>query len=1052
MKITRVIALLISACAAQAHDVPTGCAEDANVDCIEHHFTDNTMNREGCFPELALGTTQTVSLTIAADTSAYDVLADTNCPSDLFDWTQIDPETISVTKDDTDNTALMESADDTPAADEFYVDHGTQRIDFFAGDDVEDYGVSFKYLDNDGSKLYTGVCKISCGGMATRSCSDFSLPYSLRGSPCIGSREYIKAGIPTQIFDLKPSNYEEITDDAKSCVPNSTTGTCRRINFGNLVNPSGDRLTAPDGYFNDVKAVFGAMDFRVNGELTHHETDNRKPGVLDATTPLSNAAKVTSVSIEDGDEVEEGDELYKYCRRTAVRINNGTSTFNCSDAQLTTVTAPFSGVILTAPQLSHVYLHNTTAFNQETPAKCGLGCHYGNPKMHDMEIRVYALLSDTYSAQIGFNRYFSSSTTGVQFHAAAKNASSLIMRANCLYADCRVDDNENRPDEGDPSTSGNPRVSRSFAIGAWDSTSVAYSIGPLEGLGDWLNKVDVDTITIDFSFDTDPLSNNICPYSPDSGAVHPKDHELYCAPEDGITWDVTYTAPIKKPASNNCCTGYKSYSCSLSEPTESEWEGFSDAAAVKTWYETTERRDLTYVDHLAASIGSLVSSCPEGTVDSGSSSNTPCWWLYDDPQDGYVDGYSGSSWRSIRQYNSQSDCEKAVNSIHGGWQITIHSYANSTDGGGTGNDCHSFRYSGSPAKYTEFVFFPVLNADVSSRPSKPSTYAKTGNSRYPSEACPLPGEHDYSDDADCDGLAADSDDNTPSSFWNTRSLFGATGRVARSSNTQEDKCRFAPSAEADGCPLGITYREVGVEYPDPVPPVEEPEPPVVVPPAVVEPEDNIGVCSYEPVSLEGEITVELNVLEGDWDLCAWDGNWADIQEQGYDNPQLDCAGVPDFLIWAKSASGGNEESESFVVENGLDGISVCVVPYNDKAKQCRGNCFSGPIYAAHNTIAIDDSENDTGTLTWHSNGDGPDGWFHELQNPPSWADKVVAVTNVDEGDMRLKLFLAEGVSQPPDPIVLGNVEVGTSSEIRTGLWQIDVTLHMLYRLGVDTSE
>ena len=202
--------------------------------------------------------------------------------------------------------------------------------------------------------------------------------------------------------------------------------------------------------------------------------------------------------------------------------------------------------------------------------------------------------------------------------------------------------------------------------------------------------------------------------------------------------------------------------------------------------------------------------------------------------------------------------------------------------------------------------------------------------------------------------------------------------------------------------------------------------------------------------MEGQVDVHLTVNEGDWDLCAWSGNWRDILNLGYDNPQTDCDSVPDFTLWEKSSDGGNGEDESFSLQSGLDDISICVVPYNATARQCAGNCYSGPTYTSAATVAIGDDEedevDDPSPMTWRTSGG--EGWYYELNELPDWARKIVAVRKPN--DARLKIFLADG-QDLPDPITIGgSVVVGTGlrEDSARRLWQIDVNPSMLDALGV----
>ena len=960
---------------------------------------------------------------------------------------------------------------------------------------------------------HTSQCKIGCQGIhdsaghvvtsypRTYGCTDFNLPDAIKGSPCLGGHEYIQAGFPVQLHGLRPNSYDEIVNTLKGCA-NEPDGRCRRVQLGYLGFGPGDKVNAPAGYFRGEKAIIRGMDFLVNGTPVQGSGARRSFAV-----PDSRAIRIISVSAAEGTEVAAGDELYKYCSQTLANLFNGIDqgqdppipaviSSTCGGA---IVTAPISGIVTLAPTVNRIYVDSDTSLDDRcivvaqgtggTTNRCkklsdlgaledfrvdnyptagsGLGdqfstlcssdgCIYTDEKISQIEYNEYTFPSDGYKASIAFDRFFSGTTTGVQLHDSARMASNLTLRAQCLHSDCRVDPTKTTPAMDDAPTASNPKAHRSFFITGWDSVNKTHILGPLEGLADWLNKVDVSTITADISFDTgntnSPL-NNACPYAPDPDAtpppLHPQDHPLYCAPEDGHDWTVTYDLTIdtiEKPAGtaladNNCCTGYKSYSCEFQDeprPSAEEWAAFDSTNAVnavKTWFEANNQQmQLTYVNHIADSLGTL-NTCPAGTNDSRDRSTSPCWWHYDMPQGEWTDGFTIAGWRALRQYNSASDCKSAVDSIDG-WVMANYDSGSSEYGGGTGQDCHEYIYSGNPVRFTEIIFHPG-----SDRPSIPPKVAKAASSRFPSKACPAhgtsSGQNDYTTDADCDGVASDSDDTTPGSPrlyappWEGRTTM-ASGFAGT------DACRYAPGTGADGCPADMTYREVGQAPVEPVEPEPEPEP------------DNIGDCVYEPSSLEGAIIVDLEVLEGDWDMCAWAGNWRDVQARGYDDPQADCESVPDYALWAKSAGGMNGERESFTLENGLDDVSVCVVPYNDSARHCRGRCYAGPTYTSHAAVAVDD---DGPGLTWEDKRPGPSGWFFELQNLPGWAVKVVAVANLPD-DLRLKLFLAEEVYQPPDPMVLGTVEVTGANlrETRAGLWQIDVSADMLRRLGVDTSE
>ena len=733
---------------------------------------------------------------------------------------------------------------------------------------------------------YTSQCKLGCEGIydsdghvstsysRTYSCKDFDLPDAINGSPCLGGHEYIQANFPFHIDGLEPANYEE-TETTSGCA-SGTEGICRRVQLGNLVDGDGDRVNAPAGYFDSEKAVVKGMDFFITG------TPVAGSGVQQTTSvPNAKAIRIISVSAAEGAEVERGDELYRYCAQSLQGLYDGLSQGSNPPTPLAisssctgiAVTASIKGTVTLAPKVNRIYADSASSLDDRcivvaqgtggTTKRCkylsdlealedyrvdnypttgsGLGdrfetlcgtegCIYEDGVISQVGFNEYDFFSNAHEAQIAFDRYFSSTTNGVQLHPAARAASGLILRAKCLHSTCRVDTSKSKPGLGDPATDSNPSVSRSFSITGWNTSSKVHTLGPLEGLADWLNKVDVTTLTIDLSFNTSNTTapmNNACPYSPDPDSAnpppHPKDHPLYCAPEDSHDWSITYNLvidPITKPTStdladNNCCTGYKQYACELSEeprPTAEEWKGFASSTAVKDWFEkpvNKQQMQLTYVDHTDTSIGGF-STCPAGTNDSGNL-NPPCWWHYDAPQGDWIDGTTASSWRSIRQYNSQSDCEQAVNPIKGGWQNSTYSTSNSVYGGGTGEDCTLFIYSGSPEKYTEFIFYPSTNSNLSNRPALPPKFAKVGSNRYPSKACPVhgtdEGQHDYTDDADCDGLMSDPDDATPSSF-STRTF---RTRLAPRSFTRTDLCRYAPSTSDDGCPPGIAYKEVGQE-------------------------------------------------------------------------------------------------------------------------------------------------------------------------------------------------------------------------------------------------
>ena len=828
--------------------------------------------------------------------------------------------------------------------------------------------------------MYTGECKIGCNGIqrATTTdallkydqitrCADFDLPDTLSGSPCFGGREHISVGFPVQINGLQP-NYEEIVDDEKSCVPGSTTGICRAITLGSF---TGSQLGAPDGYFDATNVAFGSLDFKVNGDISLHKIQVAK------STSSILSFKVVRVSASVGDRVTPGDELYQVCTRNTNAIIFGHNLGSPLHPDLspvnyascgstgTSVNANITGTVLSVPTVGKIYINGEAGFGDRciytSPAGtgsckdenggtvtgssfstlCGGNCVY-HPNSGIREIvfakverKEYAFTTEVYSAQVRFT----SSTTGVQLNSSAVSGTDLIMRARCLYHDCQVDANKRRPDAGDPPSSGNPKVHRQARTGSWDSTNSAYNIGPREGLRDWLNKVDVDTITVDFSFDTTSANGYTCPFA----GTHPKDQPLYCA--SGSIWSVDYTVeidPLDQPESNglttgnNCCTGYRAYACRLEaipRPTHEEWETFNAAGtiavakqAVRDWYKEDVNKQqsiATYVDHTAS------------VITSG----------------------------GLRQ--------------------------------------------------------------------------------YPSKACPTE-DYDYTTDADCDGKVADTgiDDYIPSAMLFPQGSFDFKSQPIGSNNMADeqiaggtDDCRFAPSSTEDGCPPTEDYWERG-------------NPNVIVAARGGPIElDSAGVCSYEPSPISGKVDVDLTVNGGDWDLCAWSGNWSDIQTNGPWDPETECSSVSDALLVARASDRGDGENESLSLDDGMEDISVCVVPYNDTAKECLGACYEGPTYkdgtagpflvryriVSHRAMGV-----------WGTGFDD----HYLLYTLPEWASAIYAIRKPN--DTRLKIFLADGFELPAPIVILKQTIEGTGLREDTAqrMWELDVNSSTLDDLGV----
>lgn len=99
-------------------------------------------------------------------------------------------------------------------------------------------------------------------------------------------------------------------------------------------------------------------------------------------------------------------------------------------------------------------------------------------------------------------------------------------------------------------------------------------------------------------------------------------------------------------------------------------------------------------------------------------------------------------------------------------------------------------------------------------------------------------------------------------------------------------------------------------------------------------------CIYQPAFVNGRVIVNLEVVAGDWDMCAWTGDWSKADYGPYD-PLADCQGVEhERLIESSSEMNGDE---SFKLE-GLRGVSVCVVAYPNGATP-KGS-YSGPSFEA----------------------------------------------------------------------------------------------------------